>query len=116
MKREDKSMLVMFLLIVFAAAVAFLSAAGAKEATVTGKVTKEGTIAADNGQIYVVTGVKADEVLSNVDKRVQAKGSVMEQHGKKIIKVKDVRVMKEGTVEKREWGEPFEGWPYVIYP
>jgi hypothetical protein len=51
MKRNDKSMFVMFLAIVIVAAVAFVFGAGAKEGTVTGKVSPEGTVIPDSGQV-----------------------------------------------------------------
>ncbi len=77
---------------VFALAVLLLLSTAAlsvaEEVTITGTVTQEGNIMADDGQLYVVEDDEMqDELMELVGKKLEVAGTVGERDGKKILTI-----------------------------
>jgi len=68
----------------------------AGEATITGIVTKEGVLQADQGHEYAVAGVQAVELQHNMGKKIEVKGTVQETEGKATIDVDAYELMGYG--------------------
>ncbi len=66
------------------------------EATLTGIVTQEGVLQADQGQEYAVAGEKAGELQNNMGKRIEVKGTLQEAEGKVTIEVDAYELMGFG--------------------
>jgi len=71
----------------------------AGEATITGIVTKEGVLQADQGHEYAVAGAQAVELQHNMGKKIEVKGTVQEAEGKVTIDVDAYELMGYGSVE-----------------
>ena len=72
------------------------------EATITGIVTKEGVLQADQGQEYMVAGAKADELQHNMGKKIEVKGTVQEAEGNVTIDVDAYELMGFGDAKAVE--------------
>lgn len=70
----------------------------AGEATLTGIVTAEGVLKADDGHKYKIAGTKlqVDELQRNMGKRVEVKGTVQETKGKGSLEVASYKSMHLG--------------------
>ncbi len=68
------------------------------EATLTGIVTAEGVLKADDGNKYKIAGTKlqVDELQRNMGKRVEVKGTVQESKGKASVEVASYKSMHQG--------------------
>jgi len=66
------------------------------EATITGIVTKEGVLQADQGHEYTVAGDQAVELQHNMGKKIEVKGTVQEAEGKVTIDVDAYELMGYG--------------------
>jgi hypothetical protein len=69
----------------------------AGEATVTGIITREGLLQADQGPEYAVAGEKAGELQSNMGKKIEVKGTVQEAEGKITIDVDAYELLGAGS-------------------
>ena len=69
----------------------------AGETTITGIVTKEGVLQADQGHEYAVSGAQAAELQHNMGKRIEVKGTVQESEGKVTIDVDAYELMGYGA-------------------
>jgi hypothetical protein len=72
----------------------------AGEATITGIVTKEGVLQADQGYEYAVAGVQAVELRKNMGKKIEVKGTVQEAEGKVTIEVDAYELMGYGAAKE----------------
>ena len=64
-------------------------------ASISGKITAENELVADDGQVYNIADTEGGQnLLENVDKMVEVKGTVAEKDGKKEITVDSFRVVK----------------------
>ena len=70
----------------------------AGEATITGIVTKEGVLQADQGNQYAVAGDQAIELQHNMGKKIEVKGTVQEAEGKVTIDVDAYELLGPGAV------------------
>lgn len=62
---------------------------------ISGKVTADNELIADDGQVYNIADTKGGKgLLKNVDKIVEVKGTVSEKDGKKEITVKSFRIVE----------------------
>ena len=68
------------------------------EATLTGIVTAEGILKADDGNKYKIAGTKlqVDELQRNMGKRVEVTGTVQESKGKVSVEVASYKSMHQG--------------------
>ena len=86
-------------LIVLAMACVFALAAApvlAAEVTITGQVTEDGQIIATDGEIYdVSSNEKADELMDQVGKTIEATGTLAEESGVKSIMVTQFKVLEK---------------------
>jgi hypothetical protein len=69
-------------------------------ATITGKVTEAGTLATDSGKEYKLSGDVAGELIKNVGKNVEIKGTVMDKPGEMTIQVQSFKLIGEPSMEK----------------
>jgi hypothetical protein len=67
------------------------------EATISGIVTRECILKADDGLAYTVAGEKAEELRRNMGKKIEVKGTVQEEQGKILIDVEAYELMPSGT-------------------
>ena len=64
-------------------------------ASISGKITAENKLVADDGQIYNIADTEGGQnLLKNVDKIVEVKGTVAEKDGEKEITVNSFRVVE----------------------
>jgi hypothetical protein len=64
-------------------------------AMISGKVTAENKLVADDGQIYNIADTEGgQDLLQNVDKMVEVKGTVSEKDGQKEIMVNSFKVVE----------------------
>ena len=64
-------------------------------ASISGKITAENKLVADDGQVYDIAKTEGGlKLIQNVDKTVEVKGTVSEKDGKKEIKVNSFRVVE----------------------
>ena len=64
-------------------------------ASISGKITAENELVADDGQVYNIADTEGGQnLLQNVDKTVEVKGTVSEKDGKKEITVDSFRVVE----------------------
>ena len=103
MERNVKSLLTVLLAVGFLAACAMNISA--EEATISGELTPEGTIVTVDGQEYAITGDKAEELHKSIGKKIELKGTVEEKQGKKVIFVKEYKLLPS-AVEKAPVSEP----------
>jgi hypothetical protein len=68
------------------------------EATLTGIVTNEGVLKADDGHKYKIAGTRlqVDDLQRNMGKRVEVKGTVQESKGKVSVEVASYKSMNLG--------------------
>ena len=86
MKRKALLMMGIFAVVISLAFAASIFAADVM--TITGKVTDENTILADDGEEYTIEDdEKGKELAAMVDKKVKVTGTVEEKEGKKVITV-----------------------------
>ena len=93
MKVNGKTLVMLITALVF---VFTMSAAAvmAAEMTVKGTVKAEGLVA-DDGTTYVIAAKdKGSELMKMTDKKVEVKGTVSEEGGKKTIDVMEYKEMK----------------------
>jgi len=99
MKRDVTLSLGVCLAMVFV--VLFAGHVAASEATITGEVTPEGTLKADHGTEYLVSGAKAEELSKNKGKKITVKGTVQVEPGKVLVDVREYKLMQfEETMTK----------------
>ncbi len=95
-------------LIVIAFVVLFLCLSGtALSATITGKITSNGTVLVEDGKEYLLSGDRVSELNENVGRRMELKGTVMEEGGKSTIKVEEYRMLLEPKQEIPSSGSKF---------
>ena len=99
-KLIGKYLVAVIFAVVFVAVQPAYVAAGGNPRTISGAVTEDGRIVADDGEAYIPSGSKATEVLSNVNKRIRIKGTVKEDSGKLIIDVHSYKMQKWTQVSK----------------
>ena len=64
-------------------------------ASISGKITAENKLVADDGQVYNIADTEGgQDLLQNVDKIVEVKGTVSEKDGKKEITVNSFKVVE----------------------
>jgi hypothetical protein len=64
-------------------------------ASISGKITAENELVADDGQVYNIADTEGgQDLLQNVDKMVEVKGTVSEKDGKKEITVNSFKVVE----------------------
>jgi hypothetical protein len=86
------------------------------EAKISGIVTRECILKADDGRAFAVAGEKAEELRRNMGKKVEVKGTVQEEQGKVTIDVETYELMLTGnatTEQEAEKGDRFvscSGW------
>jgi hypothetical protein len=68
--------------------------------TITGKVTEAGTLETDSGKEYKLSGQAANELLKNVGKSVEIKGTVMDKPGEMTIEVQSFKLIEEPAMEE----------------
>jgi hypothetical protein len=82
--------------------------------TITGVVTLEGVLSADDGRMYtVVEGYRAEQMQKNIGKEVEVKGTVKEAEGKVTIDVTSYELEKAAEDERKKAEDAFascEGW------
>jgi hypothetical protein len=62
---------------------------------ISGKITAENELVAEDGQVYNIANTEGGKkLLKNVDKIVEVKGTVSEKDGKKEITVNSFRVVE----------------------
>jgi len=66
------------------------------EATISGIVTRESILKADDGRAFAVAGEKAEELRRNMGKKIEVKGTVQEEQGKVTIDVETYELMLSG--------------------
>jgi hypothetical protein len=68
------------------------------EATLTGIVTAEGVLKADDGHKYKIAGTRlqVDELKRHMGKRIEVKGTVQESKGKVSVEVASYQPMNQG--------------------
>ena len=67
----------------------------AGEVTITGEVNGDYQVVAENGDVYdVAEDEKGDDLVANVGKKVEVRGTLMEEDGSKIIKVAGFKVIE----------------------
>lgn len=63
--------------------------------SITGTITADNQVVADDGQIYSVADTdNGKDLLQNVDKKVEIKGTVSEKEGMKEIMVESFKVVE----------------------
>jgi hypothetical protein len=67
------------------------------EATISGIVTRESILKADDGRSFAVAGEKAEELCRNMGKKIEVKGTVEEEQGKITIDVETYELLLSGT-------------------
>ncbi|MBW1743790.1 MAG: hypothetical protein JRJ47_10250 [Deltaproteobacteria bacterium] len=82
----------------------------AGEATITGIVTKEGVLQADQGHEYAVAGDQAVELQHNMGKKIEVKGTVQEAEGKVTIDVDAYELMGYGATVTAEASHSCANW------
>ena len=88
MKGNRKTLISCICLIAFAAMDAASGLTWADDATVTGTVSSEGILEADDGANYVINAdEKGDSLIKEAGKKVKVVGAVEEKEGKKVITV-----------------------------
>jgi hypothetical protein len=65
----------------------------AGEAVISGIVTRECILEADDGKAYAVAGERAEELRRNMGKKIEVKGTVAEAQGKVTVDVKTYELM-----------------------
>jgi len=78
----------------------------AGETTISGIVTRECILKADDGRAFAVAGEKAEELRRNMGKKIEVKGTVEEQQGKVTIDVKTYELMFSGSATKEQEAKP----------
>ena len=94
MRKNGKQLLSAILVVLF---VSFLSGAalGAEDVTIVGTVNDQNQIVDDGGVVYeVAESDMSGEVLELVGKKVQIKGTVMEEEGLKKITIMSYEVVE----------------------
>lgn len=66
------------------------------EAVISGIVTRECILEADDGKAYAVAGERAEELRRNMGKKIEVKGTVAEAQGKVTVDVKTYELMFSG--------------------
>ena len=82
----------------------------AGEATITGIVTKEGILQADQGHEYAVAGVRAVDLQHNMGKKIEVKGTVQEAEGKVTIDVDAYELIGYGAAAAVEASDSCANW------
>ena len=90
---------VKILSVVFFALVLLVSVCGTgfseEMASISGTITPDNQLLGDDGQTYSVADDQSGkDLLQNVDKKVEVKGTVSEKEGMKQITVKSFKVME----------------------
>ena len=80
------------------------------EATITGIVTKEGVLQADQGHAYAVAGAQAVDLQRNMGKKIEVKGTVQEAEGKVTIDVDAYELIGHGTAVAFEASDSCADW------
>jgi hypothetical protein len=73
--------------------------------TVSGIVTRESILKADDGRTFAVAGEKAEELRRNMGKMIEVKGTVEEEQGKVTIDVETYELISSGSAIKQD--DPF---------
>jgi hypothetical protein len=68
--------------------------------TITGKVTESGTLETDSGKEYKLSGQAANELMKNVGKSVEIKGTIMDKPGEMTIEVESFKLIEEPSMEE----------------
>ena len=71
----------------------------ADDVSISGKITPEGTLIADDGQEYAIIGDKASELLKNSGVTIEVKGKVEEKQGQKTLSVIDYKLPQTPSPE-----------------
>ena len=79
-------------------------------ATLTGIVTQEGVLQADQGREYAVSGKKAGEFQSNIGKKIEVKGTLQEAEGKVTIDVDAYELMGFEDTQAAAPTDTCSGW------
>ena len=67
----------------------------ADKMAISGKITAENQLVAEDGQIYnIADTASGNDLLQNIDKIVEVKGTVSEKDGKKELTVKSFKVVE----------------------
>lgn len=94
MKKTKGLLIIAFLGIVLVAFGAGI--VSAQMVTITGTVNDDNQIVVDEDTVYTIGDTaKGDELLENVDRKVQVTGNVEEQDGEKVIFVTSYKVLEE---------------------
>ena len=80
------------------------------EATITGIVTKEGVLQADQGHEYAVAGAHAVDLQHNMGKKIEVKGTVQEAEGKVTIDVDAYELIGYGATVTAEPSDSCASW------
>lgn len=94
MKRYIKVFSTGFLVLILAL---FICGTGfsADKMAISGKITAENQLVAEDGQIYnIADTASGNDLLQNIDKIVEVKGTVSEKDGKKELTVKSFKVVE----------------------
>jgi len=67
------------------------------EARISGIVTRECILKADDGRAFAVAGEKAEELRRNMGRKLEVKGTVQEEQGKVTIDVETYELMLTGS-------------------
>jgi len=66
----------------------------AGETTLSGMILAEGTFMAKDGQAFMISGDKAQELNQNIGKQVEIKGTVQEKEGKSTISITEYKLIE----------------------
>jgi len=87
---------------VFVGALVAQVSAADTASTITGKVTKAGTLETDSGEAYKLIGDNASELTKNIGMMAEVKGTVMDKSGEMSIEVESFKLIEEPSTEKSE--------------
>ena len=96
MRTNRKSLFIMMTALLFVAMTIAPVVYAADQMQITGRVTTDGTLESDNGQVYTINNAndKGKELIDNNDKRVSVMGAVTEQGGQYTITVDSFKVLE----------------------
>jgi len=95
MRGNRKTLVSCLCVIAFVAMIVAPALSWADDATVTGMVSSEGILQADDGANYVINAdEKGDSLIKEAGKKVKVVGAVEEKEGKKIITVSNYEKME----------------------
>ena len=70
------------------------------ENVITGTVTENLRIVADDGKEYAAIGAKAKDLMNNIGERVEIRGLLLQSSGGRLVEIKDITVKSKEEMKK----------------